>query len=198
MFGCKGFVWIPDKDRKKMGEKSWTGIFVGYANRSKGYRIYDPRTGKVETSRDVTFSEMETYYPLDTVGQAFEDEGQRNTPVDVEPHSEVTDLRLQDSVASGSQGAEQLRDLEAEAETGDVEARNLRPRTVSWDLVSVPPEEEDEHAAVETGMVLRRSTRERKEPERLTASQPGELHNVYGYCSLAVGEEITKRNDQQL
>ena len=62
---------------------------------------------------------------------------------------------------------------------------------MSWDPVSVPPEEEDEHAAVETGMVLRRSTRERKELERLTASQPGELHNVYGYCSLAVGEEPT-------
>ena len=44
VFGCKGFVLIPEKDRKKMDERSWTGIFVGYAQRSKGYRIFDPRT----------------------------------------------------------------------------------------------------------------------------------------------------------
>ena len=45
VFGCKGFVLIPDKERKKMDEKSWTRIFVGYAQRSKGYKIFDTSVG---------------------------------------------------------------------------------------------------------------------------------------------------------
>ena len=35
----------------------------------------------------------------------------------------------------------------------------------------------------------RRSTRERRAPQKLTASEPGELHNMFGYCLMAVGEE---------
>ena len=37
------------------------GIFVGYFERSKGYRIYFPWYKKIDISRDVTFDEGTTY-----------------------------------------------------------------------------------------------------------------------------------------
>ncbi|XP_020089023.1 uncharacterized protein LOC109710699 [Ananas comosus] len=45
--------------RDKLGEKAEPGIFVGYSLVSKAYRIYQPQTGKVITSRDVQFLEDE-------------------------------------------------------------------------------------------------------------------------------------------
>ena len=84
-----------------MDEKSWTGIFVGYAQRSKGYRIFDPRTGRVETSRDVRFSEAENYYPLGNVTQGFEEEGQREILEEGDLNSGVTSEEIQEVWAQG-------------------------------------------------------------------------------------------------
>ena len=84
-----------------MDEKSWTGIFVGYAQRSKGYRIFDPRTGRVETSRDVRFSEAENYYPLGNVTQGFEEEGQREILEEGDLNSGVTREEIQEVWAQG-------------------------------------------------------------------------------------------------
>ena len=163
VFGCKCFVLIHDKDRKKMGEKSWTGILMGYAHRSKGYRVYDPRSGRVETSRDVRFSEEEKYYPVEPPSQGFRDESVR--VVEVEPErveSEVTSERPRESVGSGQVEREEVSEQEEEPE--------------------MPVREEVQ-------AVQRRSTRVRFAPEKLTASKPGELYSMYGYCLMAVGEE---------
>ena len=106
-----------------MDEKSWTGIFVGYAQRSKGYRIFDPRTGRVETSRDVRFSEAENYYPLGNVTQGFEEEGQREILEEVELNSGVTSDEIQESVGSRPHNSEHGRELEDEAARTNGEMR---------------------------------------------------------------------------
>ena len=162
VFGCKCFVLIPDKNRSKMGEKSWTGILVGYSPRSKGYRIYDPRSGKIETSRDVRFSEEERYFPQEAITQVFRDEGMAEMQVEPRVQSEVTTERPRESVGSGGPETQETREEEAEPETPVRQEKQIE---------------------------LRRSTRVRFEPEKLTASIPGELHSIYGYCMMAVGEE---------
>ena len=43
----------------KYGKK---GIFIGYSNTSKAYRIYFPRFKKIDIGRDVTFDEDLTYF----------------------------------------------------------------------------------------------------------------------------------------
>ena len=73
-----------------MSEKSWTGILVGYSPRSKGYRIYNPKSGRVETSRDVRFSEEERYFPQEPMSQVFKDEGLAENEVEPREESEVT------------------------------------------------------------------------------------------------------------
>jgi len=57
VFGSKAHAHVPSERRLKWDSHSAEGIFVGYSETSKGYRILDPRTGKVTISRTVIFDE---------------------------------------------------------------------------------------------------------------------------------------------
>ena len=54
-FGTKVGVHIPKEKRRKLDPKSETGVFVGYSEEVKGYRIYLPHKEDVEIHRDVVF-----------------------------------------------------------------------------------------------------------------------------------------------
>lgn len=56
-FGCKTSMLIPKKQRTKLDMKSKKFIFLGYSDVGLGYRLMDPKTRKVYTSRDVEFFE---------------------------------------------------------------------------------------------------------------------------------------------
>lgn len=57
IFGSEVFVHAPKQRRKKWDKKSVKQIFVGYHNDSSNYRVYDPVTKRISTSRDVNFIE---------------------------------------------------------------------------------------------------------------------------------------------
>ena len=57
IFGCSVMVHIPGEKRRKLDKKSFKGIFVGYPENSKGYKIYDPEKRSMLRSRDVMFYE---------------------------------------------------------------------------------------------------------------------------------------------
>lgn len=57
VFGCVGYVHIPDARRIKLDDKSVSCVLLGYSERSKGYKMYDPVGDKVIISRDVVFEE---------------------------------------------------------------------------------------------------------------------------------------------
>jgi hypothetical protein len=40
IFGCPVFVHVPKEKRTKLDPSGWKGIFVGYSDTSKAYRIY--------------------------------------------------------------------------------------------------------------------------------------------------------------
>jgi len=61
IFGCLCFSYIPQVKRDKLDKKAEPGIFVGYSNISKAYRIYLPQTDKVIISRDIKFLETESW-----------------------------------------------------------------------------------------------------------------------------------------
>lgn len=54
-FGCKVSVHIPKEKRLKWDNKSVEGMFVGYGENVKGYRIYFSDKHKVEVHKDVVF-----------------------------------------------------------------------------------------------------------------------------------------------
>ena len=57
MFGCDVYVHVPTEKRKKLDQKAVKGIFAGYLEGSKGYKIFIPETHKFVRSRDVMFKE---------------------------------------------------------------------------------------------------------------------------------------------
>ena len=61
IFGCPVYLHIPKEKRSKLDPSRKNGIFVGYSEQSKAYRIYIPRFCQIEISRDVTFDEDATF-----------------------------------------------------------------------------------------------------------------------------------------
>ena len=84
IFGSRVFAHVPDATRRKLDPKAQEGIFVGYSERSKAYRIWDPTVRKLIVSRDVQFDENNRYigaqekpaeyhfdFPLESVSLVF-------------------------------------------------------------------------------------------------------------------------------
>ncbi|KAK8571247.1 hypothetical protein V6N13_103376 [Hibiscus sabdariffa] len=57
IFGCIAYAHVPVQIRKKLDDKGEKCIFIGYDERSKAYRLYNPLTKKLIISRDVEFDE---------------------------------------------------------------------------------------------------------------------------------------------
>jgi hypothetical protein len=57
IFGCPVYSHIPKDKRNKLEPSGKKGIFVGYSDSSKAYRIYIPEQHKIKVNRDVTFNE---------------------------------------------------------------------------------------------------------------------------------------------
>ncbi|KAH9649255.1 Integrase catalytic domain-containing protein [Citrus sinensis] len=61
VFGCKCFILNTKDNLGKFDPKSDVGIFLGYSNSSKAYRVYNKRTLVVEESMHVTFDESNPF-----------------------------------------------------------------------------------------------------------------------------------------
>ena len=55
------YIHIPREKRTKLDPSGNKGIFVGYSENSKAYRIYFPGFKNIDISRDVTFDKDSTY-----------------------------------------------------------------------------------------------------------------------------------------
>jgi hypothetical protein len=60
IFGCPVFVHIPKEKITNLDPLGKKGIFVGYCEASKAFRIYIPGFHYIEINRDVTFDEYVT------------------------------------------------------------------------------------------------------------------------------------------
>jgi len=62
---CQSFqnIWMcclcpsPDKKRKKLDDKREKCVFLSVSDQSKAYKLYNPNTKKIVSSRDVVFDE---------------------------------------------------------------------------------------------------------------------------------------------
>ena len=61
IFGCPVCIHIPKEKRTKLDPLGKKGIFVGYNDASKAYRVYIPSFKKIKTIRDVSFDEDTTF-----------------------------------------------------------------------------------------------------------------------------------------
>ena len=86
IFGCPVYIHIPREERLKLDPLEKKGLFVGYSEESKAYRIYIPGYSQIELSRDVTFDEDSTFRKL---RKNKEDEEEHETPKTIESPKEV-------------------------------------------------------------------------------------------------------------
>lgn len=57
VFGSICYTHIPDIKRNKLSQKAEVGVLVGYYNNTKGYRVFNPLSKKVFSSRDIKVDE---------------------------------------------------------------------------------------------------------------------------------------------
>jgi hypothetical protein len=58
VFGCTVFAKVPDKLRRKLGEKAFRGVMVSYPSNAPCSRVYNPVTRRIATSVHVMFKEI--------------------------------------------------------------------------------------------------------------------------------------------
>ena len=61
IFGCPVYIHIPKDKISKLDPLGNKGLFVGYSDHSKSYRIYIPGYCQIELSKDVTFDKDTTF-----------------------------------------------------------------------------------------------------------------------------------------
>ena len=58
IFGCVAYAHIPDEKRKKLDDKGEKCVFFSVSDQSKAYKLYNPNTKKIVSSRDDVFDEV--------------------------------------------------------------------------------------------------------------------------------------------
>jgi len=61
VFGCLCFTYVPQVKRDKLDKKAAPGIFIGYSNVSKAYKIFQPEGEKIVIIRYVHFMDNEEW-----------------------------------------------------------------------------------------------------------------------------------------
>jgi hypothetical protein len=99
IFGCPVFIHIPKEKRNKLEPSRKKGMFVGYYEVSKAFRIYIPSHHHIEISGGVTFDEEATLKKSRRcqLEEVYEEEpvilgiieSMREVPRDAEPVREV-------------------------------------------------------------------------------------------------------------
>jgi hypothetical protein len=86
VFGCDVFAKVPDKLRRKLGEKAFRGVMVGYPHEAPWYRVENPATSRITTSVHVVFHESTPGFgarqPIDSVitDASDTDDGHETSP----------------------------------------------------------------------------------------------------------------------
>jgi hypothetical protein len=80
IFGCPVYIHVPKDKRKKLEPLGKKGIFIGYSETSKAYRIYVPGQQKGEINKDATFDEKIAFRKSIEVSMDSNDEEEHEDP----------------------------------------------------------------------------------------------------------------------
>ncbi|KAG2953580.1 hypothetical protein PC118_g24944 [Phytophthora cactorum] len=156
VFGCRTYILTPKEKRLKWDPKARAGIFLGYEEVSKAYRLYDIEAGQVVISRDVNFDEStfglsptisdEDVDDLDFESLDIDNDGSRQTeytqagkrksrPSDEDeatrrPHTVRHRPGLEEASAPDSSSSSHRVDTDEEEKSGDQDEESTPP--VFW------------------------------------------------------------------
>lgn len=105
IFGSSVMVFVPKEKRKKWDKKSIKCLLVGYPSDVKGFRVYNPETNKIFTSRDVIVMEnprpelvVEVNPPHTEVPKIADSVGENQSEEKFQPNLASEDLILPDEI----------------------------------------------------------------------------------------------------
>ncbi|KAK3012143.1 hypothetical protein RJ639_012142 [Escallonia herrerae] len=127
-FGCLCYGHMNGKPHDKFAPRSKSGIFVGYPNGQKGYRIYDLESKVIYSSRDVQF--FESIFPFADKKDNIADLQTCHTPFGLIDHLSV-DWECQ--AASHAPTGETSKSTQ----TSDVPTRSNSPHNVDLEPLSL-------------------------------------------------------------
>ena len=188
ILGCRVWVHIPKEKRKKLDDRSYQGIHVGYEGTNQ-YRVYDPHSGRVSVTRDVHFDEAHRYDKKDLKPQDFaddewhkEDDELFADPTDIidasEPFSEFSTIPQRSSETNpyfdNSRNSSPLSDIpdsvgdEEHYEEDDATPEDqLRRETEEWSRLQLNRGDRD------SGIQPSDATPKRSRQDRLAEPTPG-------------------------
>ncbi|XP_026395891.1 uncharacterized protein LOC113290509 [Papaver somniferum] len=136
VFGCIAYAHVPDEKRKKLDDKGVKCVFLGYSDVSKAYKLFDPITEKIMTSRDVVFDETRFWnWKTNDVGEFIPVEDdfvgstspEIHTPV-ISPPSSPEPQHIATPNAPTEQGSPSSLPTSPESETSQPSVAASRPR----------------------------------------------------------------------
>jgi hypothetical protein len=117
VFGFPAYVHVDKSQRRKLDDRAWKRVFVGYASESPALLVYNPSTRRVVNSRNVVFDEAAVLSMGESNAEQRNDDEEDNTLCSLcsgEPDIPVGDSPLRKSLQhSGSMESE--RDMYSEA-----------------------------------------------------------------------------------
>ena len=157
VFGCTAYMHIPDEKRSKLDKKSRRCIFIGYPEHSKGYKLYDPGSGKMVRSRNVIFVEDD-----------FKD---NNVSRERQPKDLLKDVEFVDN---------ETNDMVVRFETDDIEVNDLpRDEVMEEDMNDMVNDMLGDNVLVDDNVNRRTSQREKSSPDRYGDWEYASIANVH-------------------
>jgi hypothetical protein len=80
VFGCPAYAYVDKSQRRKLDDRAWKGIFVGYASYSPAWLVYNPATRRVVSSRNVVFDEADVLSMGESNAEQRIDDEEDNIP----------------------------------------------------------------------------------------------------------------------
>lgn len=101
IFGNEVMMLIPDEKRKKFDKKSQKMILIGFCENTKGYRLFDPITKSIVTSRDIIVNEKPSK-SSDFLNSTLENDSHEEISASVGDMSENSSFTEQSEIFSDS------------------------------------------------------------------------------------------------
>ena len=105
IFGCVAYVKLVGPGLTKLSDRSAKMIFIGYESGTKGYRFFNPATGKLVVGRDAIFDENVSWDWANAAGNTdqlsgefivnYEDSDSNSTIGDPEPKNSQLKMQFQ-------------------------------------------------------------------------------------------------------
>lgn len=119
-FGCLAYYYIPKVNRNKLQPRAKKEIFIGYSQETREYRIYDPKSRKINAVRTAKFDES-------VKGSELLDNKYRNEEEDIILFNETEQEENEEDVnAENSSESNQSDEHEEQEEEIDRQIQNRR------------------------------------------------------------------------